>query len=507
VTNPAVKGVEADLAIDRIVDRVAPLVELGRRQNITVRDVVFDDREVSPGALFCCLPGSRHDGHDFAGLAAAAGAVAFICEHTLGAEVGDALQLVVPPGTARLAMARAACAFWGDPAAALHTVGITGTNGKTTATYLLRSILEEAGWPTGVIGTLDGARTTPESPHLQRQLARLRDEGCAASAIEVTSHALVQHRVDGIRFDVAVFTNLSRDHLDYHETMEAYFAAKARLFTPERARFAVVNRDDEFGRRLLDRAEIPTVSYSLDDARELELSLSEASFRLGKRAVHLHLGGEFNVSNALAAASAARALGVEPDAIVDGLAGVTGVPGRFEAIEGAGGVVAVVDYAHTPAGLEEVLRAVRAERAGADVPAPPAVIVVFGCGGERDRGKRPVMGAVASRLADVVVLTSDNPRSEDPEGIVEEIRAGMDGPAKLVVEPNRRTAIAGALRAARPGDVVVVAGKGHETTQEFADVTLRFDDREVVRAELAWIERAKRRTARKGQPGEGGAGR
>ncbi len=390
---------------------------------------------------------------------------------------------------------RAPCT--GIPPAALHTVGITGTNGKTTTTYLLRSILEKAGWPTGVVGTLDGARTTPESPHLQRALARIRDEGIVAAVIEVTSHALVQHRVDGIRFDVAVFTNLSRDHLDYHETLEAYFAAKARLFTPERARFAVVNRDDEFGRRLLDRAEIPTVSYSLDDVRDLELGLAEASFRLGKRSVRLNLGGEFNVSNALAAAGAARALGVEPDAIVEGLARLGGIPGRFEAIEGAGGVVAIVDYAHTPAGLEGLLTAVRADRDALDVPDTPGVIVVFGCGGDRDRGKRPVMGEVASRLADVVVLTTDNPRSEDPKTIIEEIRAGMSGPAQLVVEPNRRTAIAGALRAARPGDVVVVAGKGHETTQQFADVTLPFDDREVVRAELEWIERATRRSSGK----------
>jgi len=404
-------------------------------------------------------------------------------------------------------MARAACAYYGDPATALHTVGITGTNGKTTTTYLLRAILERAGWPTGVIGTLDGARTTPESPHLQRALAEMRGAGVVAAAIEVSSHALVQHRVDGIRFDVAVFTNLSRDHLDYHETLEAYFAAKAKLFTPERARFAVVNRDDEFGRRLLDRAEIPTVSFSLEDVRDLELGLSSGRFRLGNRTVQLHLGGEFNVSNALAAASAARALGVEPDAIVDGLDQVEGVPGRFEAIEGAGGVLAIVDYAHTPVGLEEVLTAVRAERVGADVPHKPAVIVVFGCGGDRDRGKRPVMGAVASRLADVVVLTTDNPRREDPETIIEEIRAGMSGPARLVVELNRRTAIAGALRAARPGDVVVVAGKGHETTQQFADVTLHFDDREVVRAELEWIERSQRRTAGNGHAGADGAPR
>ena len=505
MTSPTAQGVDADLVVARIIERVAPLVTLGDRPGMALSGVVFDDREVIPGSLFCCLPGSRRDGHDFAGLAAAAGAVAFICEHTLGVEVGDALQLLVPPGTARMAMARAACAFYGDPASALHTVGITGTNGKTTTMYLLQSILERAGWPTGAIGTLDGARTTPESSHLQQSLAEMRGAGMAASVMEVSSHALVQHRVDGIRFDVAVFTNLSRDHLDYHETFEAYFAAKARLFTSERARFAVVNRDDEFGRRLLDRAEIPTVSFSLDDVCDLQLGLTESSFRLGKRLVQLHLGGDFNVSNALAAASAARALGVEPDAIVEGRGQVGGVPGRFEAIEGAGGVIAIVDYAHTPAGLEKVLTTVRAERAGADVSHKPGVIVVFGCGGDRDRGKRPVMGAVASRLADVVVLTTDNPRSEDPIAVIEEIRAGMSGPARLVVEPNRRTAIAGALRAARPGDVVVVAGKGHETTQQFADVTLHFNDREVVRAELEWVERHGRHSAGDGSPRAPGA--
>ena len=335
----------------------------------------------------------------------------------------------------------------------------------------------------------------------------MRDAGVVAAAIEVTSHALVQHRVDGIRFDVAVFTNLSRDHLDYHETLESYFAAKARLFTPERARFAVVNRDDEFGRRLVDRAEIPTVSYSLDDARDLELGLTKSSFRLGKRAVHLHLGGEFNVSNALAAASAARALGVEPDAIVDGLDKAAGVPGRFEAIEGAGGVVAIVDYAHTPAGLEGVLRAVRAERAAADVAGKPGVIVVFGCGGDRDRGKRPVMGEVASRLADVVVLTTDNPRSEDPESIIDEIRAGMSGAARLVVEPNRqdRDRRRAARRPTRRR-----RRRGGEGSRDDAAVCRRDTEirRPRGRARRVGVDRASEATTdrEEGRPGTGGGG-
>ncbi|HLX77951.1 MAG TPA: UDP-N-acetylmuramoyl-L-alanyl-D-glutamate--2,6-diaminopimelate ligase, partial [Acidimicrobiales bacterium] len=316
-----------------------------------------------------------------------------------------------------------------------------------------------------------------------------------ACAMEVTSHALIQRRIDGICFDVAVFTNLSQDHLDFHESMDAYFSAKAELFTPGRARFAVVNRDDRYGRRLIDKSEIPTVSYSLEDVRDLKVDLSDARFRLGKRDVHVKMGGSYNVSNMLAAASAARALGVDADAIVQGLAEAEPVPGRYEAFASEGGVVAIVDYAHTPAGLEQVLRSARDER-GTGGRDNGAVVVVFGCGGDRDRGKRPAMGEVASRLADVVVLTTDNPRSEDPDVIIDEIRAGVGGAATVVVEPDRKAAIAGALRAAHPGDVVVVAGKGHETTQEFANESIVFDDRDVVRSELKRIDWRARRAER-----------
>jgi UDP-N-acetylmuramoyl-L-alanyl-D-glutamate--2,6-diaminopimelate ligase len=474
----------------RILERVGPLCVLGYPEGVDVTAVVFDHREVIPGALFCCLPGAHHDGHDFAGEARAAGAAAFICEHSLGYEVGSAVQAVVAPGTVREAMARAACVFYGDPAASMTTVGVTGTNGKTTTTYLLRAIFERFGWRTGVIGTLDGARTTPEAPHLQRALARQRDAGCRASAIEVTSHALVQHRVDGMRFDVGVFTNLTQDHLDFHETMENYFAAKAELFTKERIRCAVVNIDDPYGRRLIDRPGVPTIPYSFSDVKDLELGLSKSTFRLGGREVHLGLGGKFNVYNALAAAAAARAVGVEADAIIAGLEDATRVPGRFEAIESDDGVTVVVDYAHTPAGLEQILTAARDASAQSD--AHGRVLVVFGCGGDRDRGKRPAMGAIASTLADGVFLTTDNPRNEDPLSIIEEVRAGANGPASLEVEPDRRRAIVLALEDARPGDVVVVAGKGHETTQQFADRLERFDDREVVTEEVARIARRRR---------------
>lgn len=478
-------GEGIEVGLEAIVSRVAPIAVLGESAGVAVRSVAFDDREVEPGALFCCLPGEHNDGHDFAAAARAAGAVAFVCEHSLGEAADGAPQLVVAPGGARAAMARAACALYGDPATALHTVGVTGTNGKTTTTYLLRSIFEQHGWRTGILGTLDGARTTPEAPRLQQALARMRDTGCVAGAIEVSSHALVQHRVDGIRFEVGIFTNLSQEHLDFHETMDAYFSAKATLFTPERARVSVVNSDDPYGRRLLERPLVPTVSFSLADVRDLDVGLDLSTFRLGGRRVRLRLGGEFNVYNALGAAAAARVLGIEADAIVAGLEAAQPVPGRFEAIRSSDGVIVLVDYAHTPAGLEQVLLAAR--RTGSTAG---RVSVVFGCGGDRDRGKRPAMGAVASRLADLVVLTSDNPRSEDPIAIIEEVRAGVGDPSRCVVEPDRRRAIAGALRGARAGDVVVVAGKGHETTQQFADATVRFDDREVVREELVTLGRA-----------------
>jgi UDP-N-acetylmuramoyl-L-alanyl-D-glutamate--2,6-diaminopimelate ligase len=372
----------------------------------------------------------------------------------------------------------------------MTAVGVTGTNGKTTTSFILRSIFEQAGLNARVVGTLDGARTTPEAPVLQRTLAQFRDEGVGAVAIEVSSHALVMHRVDGIVFDVAVFTNLSQDHLDYHETMEAYFEAKSMLFQPELAQLGVVNADDPWGRRLIERAVIPTISFSLEDAHDLRVGLDASEFRLGGVRLRLPLGGRFNVANALAAAATARAFGISVSAIVAGLEAVPVVPGRFEAQVGQNGVTALVDFAHTPNGLEEVLRAAR-EAAQHEVQSGKLrdgrVIVVFGCGGDRDRGKRPMMGAVAGRLADEVFLTSDNPRSEDPLAIIGEIQAGITCSKPVHVEPDRRAAILRALSSARSGDVVVVAGKGHEATQQFADYTVSFDDRKVVRDAIAHV--------------------
>jgi UDP-N-acetylmuramoyl-L-alanyl-D-glutamate--2,6-diaminopimelate ligase len=438
---------------------------------VEVTDVVHDSRAVGPGALFCCVPGDHVDGHHFAPEAVAAGAVAVLCERPV--ETGPAVaQLHV--GSVRAAMGPVASACHGDPSRSLQVAGITGTNGKTTTAHLLRSILEADGRPAVTIGTLTGARTTPEATELQARLAQVRRDGGRAVAMEVSSHALAQRRVDGTRFAVAVFTNLSVDHLDYHGDLEAYYAAKASLFAAERSEIGVVNLDDEHGRRLQREAPIRTIGYSLVEAEDLRLDGSGSTWRWRGRTLRLPLAGRFNVSNALAAATAAGALRVGLDAVADGLAGSGPVPGRFELVDAGQPFTIVVDYAHTPDGLEQLLTATR-ELAGGG-----RVIVVFGCGGDRDRGKRPLMGSVAVAGADLVVLTSDNPRDEDPEAIAAEVRAGIGEGAALEVELDRRRAIALALAAAGPGDVVVLAGKGHETTQTIGALEAPFDDRVVA---------------------------
>jgi UDP-N-acetylmuramoyl-L-alanyl-D-glutamate--2,6-diaminopimelate ligase len=470
------------VSLDDVIARVRPESVVGDPHGVLVRDVQFDHRRVQASAgggdLFCCVPGEHSDGHAHAGEAARAGAVALLCERPIG-DAGHTPQIVVGVGRSRAAMAEAACTVHHDPAAKLRTVGVTGTNGKTTTTYLLRSVLEAEGWPTSVIGTLGGARTTPEAPDLQRQFATVVTDGGRAVALEVTSHALVQHRVDGYTHDVAVFTNLSQDHLDYHGSMERYFDAKAELFTPERARRGVVNVDDPYGERLMERAAIPVTGFRLADAERLEMSLEASRFVLDGHAVHLHLTGEPNVRNALAAAAAARALGASVAGVAAGLSAANGVPGRFERVENALGLAVIVDYAHTPSAMEEALAAIRPLSGGG------RLIVVFGAGGDRDREKRPLMGRAATRSADVAVLTSDNPRHEDPLDIIREVEIGCDGAADLFVEPDRRAAIAFALDLAGALDVVVVAGKGHETTQQVGDEMAEFNDRDVVRNEAA----------------------
>lgn len=459
----------------RLLDLLGGLAvdEVRGDAEVEVTSVTHDSRLVSPGALFCCIPGRISDGHRHAPAAVEAGAVALLCERPLGVA---AAEVVLPD--ARAAMGPVAAAFHGHPSSSLDVVGITGTNGKTTTTLLLQSVLEAAGRTTGVIGTLSGARTTPEATELQAQLAELRDGGTAAVAMEVSSHALALHRVAGTHFRVAVFTNLSQDHLDFHETMEDYFAAKARLFEPAYSEVAVVNADDPRGQLLADAATIPTRTYSLGDVVDLEVGQTSSTGTWRGRRLVVPLGGAFNVANALAALTAAVELGVDEATAVAGLAAAPPVPGRFEVIESDRPFRVVVDFAHTPDGIEQVLRAARAVTAGG------RVIAVFGAGGDKDRAKRPLMGEAAARHADVVVVTSDNPRSEDPAAIAEAVVAGTAGHRDVRVELDRRAAIELAVAEARPGDLVVVAGKGHETTQTIGDRVLPFDDRLVVREVL-----------------------
>jgi UDP-N-acetylmuramoyl-L-alanyl-D-glutamate--2,6-diaminopimelate ligase len=464
--------------LERLVGGIDVLRAQGDFGAVVVRSVVHDSRQVTPGALFCCLVGTSADGHDHAPAAVAAGAVALLGERLVDVGGPGVAQVVV--ANARAAMAPVAAAFFDHPSRRLAVAGITGTNGKTTATHLLRAVLEADGREAALIGTLSGARTTPEAPELQARLAELAAAGTTAVALEVSSHALVQHRVDATWFEVVAFTNLSQDHLDYHGSMEEYFAAKQALFDPSRARVGVVNADDPWGRRLLESTALAMRPFSLADAAELQLGPDGSTFRWEGEKVHLRLAGRFNVSNALAAAAVARELGVGAAAVADGLGALASVPGRFERVDDGGAVPVIVDYAHTPAGLEHVLGAARQMVA----PGGGRVIVVFGCGGDRDRVKRPAMGDTATRLADLAVLTNDNPRSEDPLAIVEEVRAGVRRPEVLVVEPDRRAAIALAIDRSAPGDVVVVAGKGHEKVQVTGTEAVAFDDREVARQEL-----------------------
>jgi len=446
---------------------------------IEVGAVVHDSAAVTPGSLFCCVPGARADGHRFAVTAVEAGAVALVVEHRLPLAVP---QVVV--ASVRAAMAHLAAAFHHHPSTTLAVVGVTGTNGKTTTAHLLGAVLEAHGWPTAVMGTLTGTRTTPEAPELQAGLARCRDDGGRAVVLEVSSHALALHRVDAVRFAAAVFTNLSQDHLDFHGTMEAYFQAKASLFVPDRAAVAAVNADDPWGRRLLAGARLPAFPFSLADAVDLATGSGggpASTFRWRGQPVGLRLPGRFNVMNALAAAAAAEALGVAPAAVAEGLSSVAAVPGRFEVVVPGPPFSVVVDYAHTPVALEQALDAAR----GLAAAGPGRVLVVFGCGGHRDRAKRPLMGEAATRLADRAYLTSDNPRDEDPLAIIAEVRAGATAGASLVVEPDRAAAIGLALGQAQPGDVVLIAGKGHETGQDMGGVASPFDDRAVARHLLA----------------------
>jgi UDP-N-acetylmuramoyl-L-alanyl-D-glutamate--2,6-diaminopimelate ligase len=477
------------MKLSTLIEAVGPRAVHGRGE-ADITAVTYRADAARPGALHACVPGFVADGHDFAGVAVANGAAALIVERVLEVDVP---QLVVE--SSRRAMAVAAAAFYGNPSAELRVVGVTGTNGKTTTVYLVHAILEAAGGSAGMLGTVESrvggtvepvARTTPESVDLQAILRRMVAAGDRSCAMEVSSHALELERVTGVSFAAGGFTNLTQDHLDFHPDMEHYFAAKARLFhdTP-----GAINIDDLYGRRLAGTATAPVLTYGRSaeaDVRPFAVEIGPGgtiglivSTPRGLVPLDVRLRGGFNVSNVLCAVALAELLELPHTAVRAGIAAVEGVPGRFEAVDAGQPFTVLVDYAHTPDGLENVLHSAREITAG-------RLICVFGCGGDRDRGKRPQMGRVARRLADVAIVTSDNPRSEDPEAIIAEI---MDG-VPMEAEPDRRAAIERAVSLARPGDVVVIAGKGHEQGQQFGDRTLPFDDRAVAREALAGLPAA-----------------
>jgi UDP-N-acetylmuramoyl-L-alanyl-D-glutamate--2,6-diaminopimelate ligase len=473
-------GLGLDAVAGRIPSRLLLAVETSGLAldvaEVMVSDVHHDSREVTSGSLFACLVGARHDGHDHAAEAVDRGAVALLVERPLELEVP---QLVVTD--TREAMAHIAVAVHGDPATKLLMVGITGTNGKTTVTQLLGQVLSAAGHDVEVFGTLSGPRTTPEASDLQRGLARSVVDGRTAVVMEVSSHALVLDRVTGVRFDLAVFTNLGRDHLDLHDTTEEYFRAKARLFSTDFCERALVNADDIHGRLLIDGAEVPTQAYALAEATEVELGVTSLSFSWRGHQVSLPMGGAVNVHNALAVLDSAVLLGVDESSAVAALGRCAPVPGRFEPVTSSDPTapLVVVDYAHTPEALERLIQ-------GAREAAPTArCTVVIGCGGERDREKRPEMGR-AALAADRAVLTSDNPRGERPEKILSDMLSGMSEAERgtVLVEVDREAAIRRAIVEAGAGEIVLIAGKGHETTQEGADGLRHFDDREIARAAL-----------------------
>jgi UDP-N-acetylmuramoyl-L-alanyl-D-glutamate--2,6-diaminopimelate ligase len=443
------------MQLERLIAALAPTDVVGGAA-VEIRELAYDAREVPRGSLFFCVPGARVDGHELAAEAVAAGAAALVVERPLGLEIP---QVVVP--SVRAAMPRAAVAFFGDPTAELRVLAVTGTNGKTTTAYLLSSILEAAGERPGLLTNVErrvGGQTqlvglnTPESIDLQRLFREMLDAGDRSCVMEATSMASVKGRLDGTRFAVLVFTNLTQDHLDFHGTMEEYFEAKRRLFA--QATCAVVNIGDPYGARLAQELPDAVTYRPSDDLADVDLKLR----------------GRFNVENALAAAAAARAVGVDESAIKRGLEAVERVPGRFDAVDEGQPFAVVVDYAHTPGALQAALESARELARG-------RVICVFGAGGDRDRDKRPVMGRVVAELADVALVTSDNPRSEDPAAIAADVVGTLD----LDVELDRRLAIERALEQAHEGDVVVIAGKGHEQGQEIGREKLPFDDREVAR--------------------------
>ncbi len=470
--------------------------------DVTLTGVTGDSRAVRPGDLYAALPGEHTHGARFIQQAAEAGAVAVLTDEAGRAEAAKSTLPVVVVAEPRRLLGPASAWLYGYPSADLSLIGVTGTNGKTTTTFLMEAGLRAAGHSTGLIGTvrtqivddiMPSVRTTPEAPDLQALFAVMRERRVTAAAMEVSSHALALHRVDGSRFAAAVFTNLSHDHLDFHGDIESYYLAKARLFEPDLSNLAVINIDDPYGRRLAASVAIPVVTVSANGvvdadwhARDVQLAATGSTFvavgPTGALDVRIALPGQFNVANALLALATLAATGTDVAAAIDGFGALSGVPGRMESVTVGQPFLVLVDFAHTPEAVSSVLTALRASTAG-------RLIVVLGCGGDRDSAKRPVMAAIAARLADFAVLTSDNPRSEDPLAILDDMQAGIDDVpagerADVVIEVDRAAAIELAVDQAGSGDVVVVVGKGHEQGQEVAGVVHPFDDRSVLRDAL-----------------------
>ncbi len=480
-------------------------VEDARGLSTPVSGIHYDSRQVQPGFLFVCIPGYRTDGHTYIGDAVGRGAAALIVSRDVVApgptRCSGYPDPAPPPGAAGMAWARvkdtrsalamASANFYGHPSRDLSLFGVTGTNGKTTTTHLISAVLQAKGEPTAVIGTIWNRHTTPESLDLQQMLRQWADQGMRAVAMEVSSHGIYLQRVASCEFDATVFTNLTQDHLDFHRDLSDYLAVKMRLFqglgagrTKTRPCYAVVNRDDPAAGEIIRTTKATVVTYGIEDdadvrAQDVRLSERGAGFTVAWRGrnipFRISLPGRFNVYNSLAAISVGLSEGMEPELVQSALAGVSGVPGRFQLVDRGQEFAVVVDYAHTPDGLENVLRTARALTRG-------QLIAVFGCGGDRDTGKRPLMGKISGQFSDISILTSDNPRSEEPLSIIRQIEAGIRElpDVRYEVIPDRREAIGRALQCARPGDFVVIAGKGHETYQIIGDQVLDFDDYQVA---------------------------
>ena len=472
VTPITVQDVVADLAI-----------ESARNVSVSISGVTQDSREVQPGDLYCCVSGEFFDGHAFAGDAIAAGAVALLVDRDIADLPGDVALIRVK--NVREILGDVAHKVFGQPSMSLTIVGVTGTNGKTSTTAMLSAILSHAGFSVHTMGTLTGERTTPEAIDLHAVFRQCVIDGISHVVMEVSSHALALHRVSGVIFDLAVLTNVDRDHLDFHGTEEAYFAAKAKLFDPRQSLRGVVNIDDARGRLLRDVQPIEMTTFSMGDISDMVVEVDHVRFVWRNEVVEVPLGGIFTVMNALAALTAATEMGVDHKMATRGLAMLSPITGRFESVPNSVGVGVIVDYAHTPEGLTVLLETSR-------TLAHERVIVVFGCGGDRDQGKRPLMGRIASELADVVVITSDNPRGENPESIIDEIMAGISQGqhAEIFREVDRSQAITSAISMAKHGDIVVLAGKGHELTQEVGGVQFPFSDVEKARDALRQKEEA-----------------